>query len=144
MLNKTTALYFLRLQKFILRFSLREANSCVSSAIQTLSVEAPLVSVLCLWPFNTARLLQPVPGSRSLRRKADKRERSEWKKIEGGFRKAPSQDPPQFSFAYARLLFALMTESLERQRLLKRSSSILDLSHVFRSLAGKNARKQHR
>ena len=39
----------------------------MSSAIQTLSVEAPLVSVLCLWPFNTARLLQPVPGSRSLK-----------------------------------------------------------------------------
>ena len=37
-------------------------------------VEAPLVSVLCLWLFKTARLLWPILGSRSVGRKAGKRE----------------------------------------------------------------------
>ena len=41
-----------------------------TSALPTLSVEAPLVSVLCLWLFKTARLLWPILGSWSVGRKA--------------------------------------------------------------------------
>ena len=77
MLNTTTypcfVLKLLAVPKFLLRFSLRETNSCATSAIETLSV-------ICLWPFNTARLLNLSPPildrSHVFRRRADENERS--------------------------------------------------------------------